>query len=66
MPDLDAWFVFRDTLRQIYREELGRDVIGDPDALTNWFYHWREGRQSDEWIRDRIRESPEWQARHDT
>lgn len=63
MPDLGQWFAARDMIVRIYRDELGRDVIEDPDALVNWLHHWREG-QSGAWIRDRIRESEEWKARH--
>lgn len=60
---LADWFVKRDEIVRLYREELDRDVIADPDALTNWLYHAVNGRGVD-WIRDRIRESAEWQEKH--
>lgn len=58
------YFTWRDVIRKLYREELSRDVISDPDALVNWLFHWREEGQSESWIRDRIRESSEWKQKH--
>lgn len=64
MWSLDTWFAARDLLRRVYREELGRDVIGDPDALTNWLYHMREYDHDEAWLRDRFRESDEYRQSH--
>lgn len=61
---LDKWFAARDLLRRVYLEELGRDVIGDPDALTNWLFHMREYDHDEAWLRDRFRESDEYRQRH--
>jgi hypothetical protein len=61
---LSDYFAFRDVIVQIYREELRRDVIADPDALVNWLFHWRDEGHDEAWIRARIRESAEWKAQH--
>ena len=61
---LDEWFAARDGIRQIYRDELGRDVVADPDAEVNWLYHFREDARDLAWIRSAVRESPEWRAAH--
>jgi len=61
---LDDYFAWRDTLRRLYAEELARDILSDTDAFVNWTYHWREEGMTEAWIRDRIRESPEWQQKH--
>jgi hypothetical protein len=64
MADLTEWFAARDMLRGLYHQELGRDVAGDPDALANWLYHWRDGGAGEAEIRAAIRTSPEWKQRH--
>lgn len=61
---LADYFTTRTMIRRLYREELNRDVIADPDALVNWIYHWREHGRDEAWIRARIRESDEWQDNH--
>lgn len=61
---LADYFAFRDVIVRLYREELSRDVIADPDALVNWLFHWREEGHDEAWIRARIQESPEWKAKH--
>lgn len=63
-PDLPEWLDFALVLDHIYQQELGRSCFSDPQAFTNWTYHWAWG-QSEDWIRARIQESPEWAAKHD-
>jgi hypothetical protein len=50
-------------LSDIYWQELNR--APDEGGWIEWFWHWREGGKSFEWIRARIRESAEWHAIHD-
>lgn len=67
MPEpwsLDQWFAAKDTIRQLYLTELGRDVLQDPEALANWLYHMREHGRDESWLRAVFRESEEWRRRH--
>lgn len=64
MPDLSAWLAFAPQLDAIYQQELGRSCYSDPQAFVNWAYHGLQEGQSLDWIRDRIRESDEWQQKH--
>lgn len=63
-PTLAEYFSARDWIRRLYHDELGRDVVGDPDALVNWIFHWRENHATEKQIRDWIRASPEWKTKH--
>lgn len=51
-------------IRRVYLEELGRDVLGDPDAVTNWLYHMRENGRDETWLRETFRQSDEYRQRH--
>ena len=64
MAPLDRWLAWAPVLERIYQEELGRSAFSDPEAFVNWTYHWRESGHDEQWVLDRIRESPEWRARH--
>lgn len=50
-------------IRRIYLEELGRDVLTDPDALANWLYHMRENGRDEGWLREVFRDSEEYKNR---
>jgi hypothetical protein len=63
---LDDWLAFAPHLDALYQQELGRSAFSDPQAFVNWAYHWREDAREIAWIRDRIRESPEWAQKHGT
>lgn len=63
MPDLPDWLAFAPQLDAVYQQELGRSAFSDPEAFVNWTFHWREGRQSLDWIRQQVRSSPEWVQR---
>lgn len=65
MPSLAEWDVVAHGIDAIYREDLlrsgGEITIGE---MANWLYHAIEGGHDLDWIRDRIRESPEYQEKH--
>ena len=60
---LEWYLAAADTVREIYREELFREP--EPGGLFNWIFHAREEGKDGAWIRDEVRQSPEWHAIHD-
>lgn len=67
MPDawsLDAWLDAARLIRSLYLELLGRDILGDPEALANWLHHMREGGHGEAWLRERFMESEEYRSKH--
>jgi hypothetical protein len=64
MPDLEAWLRAATELDEVYQSELGRSVFSDPQAFVNWAYWRLERGSSIEEIRDAIRQSPEYLAKH--
>ncbi len=61
---LNDYFAITGEIRTIYKEELNRDVLQDPQAIANWTYHWREHGKDAVWIREQVRESEEWHDLH--
>ena len=64
MKTLDEWLAAAVDLEQIYQSELGRSVFSDREAFVNWAYHRLQNDEPLDWIRDRIRESEEWNQKH--
>lgn len=63
MRTLKEWLHWALDLDVMYQEELGRSCFSDPEAFVNWTWHRARG-ETPTWIRDRIRESDEWQKVH--
>lgn len=62
---LADWLAMGATIDRLYHEELGRGLNdNDIQGEANWLFHWREEDQTIDWIRARVRESPEWKAKH--
>ena len=63
MYDAPYYHMIANGIRDIYIQELNR--LPDEGGWIEWFHHWREDGRDFDWIRARIRESPEWHAIHD-
>jgi hypothetical protein len=67
MPDLAEWDALAHGIADFYtapdglRRRSEQMTIGE---MANWLKHWRDEGHDLEWIKDRIRESAEWQALH--
>jgi hypothetical protein len=61
---LDDWFTASKMIAGLYDVYLGRNLYNDPEALTNWLFHWREYDHDMQWFIDRFIESDEYKNKH--